>query len=175
MSEPFVAEIRIFGFTFAPRGWALCNGQLLAISQNTALFSLIGTFYGGNGTTNFALPNLQGVAPMFWGQGPGLNGYVIGEVDGEESITLLTTEMPAHSHTLNAFTGRGRPAHGTPAAGDALTTGGANSIYVSGSPNTNMAGAALGAAGGSQPHDNMMPSLVLNYCIALQGVFPARN
>src|SRR5246127_2621141 len=107
MSNPFLAEIRIFPFNFAPFGWAFCNGQIMALSQNTALFSLIGTFYGGDGKSNFALPNLQGMAPMFYGQGPGLSLHDIGETGGEETVTLLTTEIPQHGHTVNATTSKG--------------------------------------------------------------------
>src|SRR5919205_1020681 len=103
MSNPFVAEIRIFGFNFAPKGWATCDGQLLPLSQNTALFSLLGTFYGGNGKSNFALPDLQGSVPMFWGQGQGLSNYDLGQQGGEETVTLLTTEIPGHTHTLNGY------------------------------------------------------------------------
>jgi microcystin-dependent protein len=167
MSSPFVAEIRIFPYTFAPHGWAFCNGQIMPISQNTALFSLIGTFYGGNGTTTFALPNFQGRVPVHQGVGNGLSPYDVGEETGTPTVTLLSTEMPAHSHQLQAHTGRGGAPHEVPVAGDALTAG------VGG--NTQMIPNSLSVYGGSQPHDNNMPTLSLNFCIALSGIYPARN
>jgi microcystin-dependent protein len=178
MSSPFLAEIRIFGFNFAPRGWAFCNGQVMPISQNTALFSLLGTYYGGNGTTNFALPNLQGAAPLNFGQGPGLSQRDLGEVGGEPYVTLLQTEMPAHSHALQCS-----------AATAGTATSPANNVWsvakvgrqaenkysaTTGSTPT-MSPNALSIAGGSQPHNNMPPYLTLNFCIALQGIFPARS
>ena len=174
MSEPFVAEIRIFGFNFAPRGWAMCNGQLMPISQNTALFSLLGTMYGGDGKTTFGLPNLQGGAAMHWGQGPGLTDRVEGETGGEQTVTLIQTEMPAHSHSAGCDSGAGGNA--APTSGMWATTGRGRPLpYSSNAPNTPMSPQALGIAGGGQPHNNMPPYLTLNFCIALQGVFPARN
>jgi microcystin-dependent protein len=174
MADPFVAEIRIFPFNFAPTGWAMCNGQLLPISQNTALFSLIGTFYGGNGQSNFALPNLQGDAVMFWGQGPGLSLHDLGETGGSQFVTLLESEIPSHAHTLN---GQGSNANLNDPAGAVLARpfGGGN-LYKTpaGAPVATMAFESLAPAGGSQPHNNMMPYLTLNFCIALQGVFPPR-
>lgn len=171
MAEPFLAEIRVFGFNFAPRGWAFCNGQILPIAQNTALFSLLGVTYGGNGTSTFALPNLQGNAPMHAGQGPGLSDYVLGETGGSAQVTVLTSEMPAHTHTLNMSSQEGTEnspkdlyAAGYPSVG----------LYAPAPPNTAMDPRMLAVAGGSQPHENMMPSLALNFCIALEGVFPAR-
>ena len=175
MSSPFVAEIRIFGFNFAPTGWALCNGQLLPISQNTALFSLLGTYYGGDGKSTFALPDLQGSAPMQAGQGPGLSERFIGEQSGVASVTLLSSEIPVHSHSVNAV---GDPGDlQAPSAVRAIARSGNGFAYVSGSPslNVNFAFSALPPAGGGLPHNNMQPYLTLNYCIALQGIFPSRG
>lgn len=164
MTEPFVGEVRLMGFNFPPRGWAQCNGQLLPINQNTALFSLLGTTYGGNGTTNFALPDLRGRLPMHVGQGPGLSLRDQGEIGGSEAVTLLTTQLPAHTHAngiADVERTTNRPT-GIPARGGAYAA-------------TATASVASGAAGGGQPHENMPPFLVLNWCIALQGVFPSRN
>lgn len=180
MSSPFLAEVTMFGFNFAPRGWAFCQGQLLPISQNTALFSLLGTTYGGDGKSNFALPNLQGQAVVNAGQGPGLSPYYLGEETGSENVTLLTTEMPAHNHTLMATTTEGNTAT---ASGNQLAkaySGGKQASYTanylsSNSPQTSLSPLALTAAGGSQPHNNMQPYLTLNFCIAMQGVFPPRS
>jgi microcystin-dependent protein len=169
MADPFVAEIRIFPFNFAPKGWAFCDGQLLPLSQNTALFSLLGTVYGGNGKSNFALPDLQGRAPMHPGQGPGLSLHDLGETGGSETVTLLESEMPAHSHALRAVEDDG--AFFTPVS---MFLAAGNSMYFNGNPNVMMAPEALAPAGGDQPHNNMMPYLTFNFCIALQGVFPAR-
>lgn len=172
MSDPFLAEIRTFGFTFAPSGWALCNGQLLPIQQNTALFSLLGTTYGGNGTTTFALPDLRGRAPMQPGTGPGLSNHVLGESGGSETVTLLEAEMPAHTHALRAnVTDPGDTSTPGPAASFAASSGGA--LYQA-SADTELDPSALGGVGGSQPHNNLQPYLVVNYCIALQGEFPSR-
>ncbi len=174
MSNPFVAEIRIFTAGFAPKGWAQCDGQLMPISQNTALFSLLGTTYGGNGTSNFALPNLQGCAPMQAGQGPGLTLRDLGETAGEQTVTLLQTEMPAHSHTVQGASGGGLPAPPSNAWGGGLKT--AASLYAaSGASNVQMNPFAASIAGGSLPHNNMQPFLGLMFIIALQGVFPARS
>ena len=176
MSNPFLAEIRIFTGGFAPKGWAQCDGQLMPISQNTALFSLLGTTYGGNGTSNFALPNLQGCAPMQAGQGPGLSLRDLGETAGEQTVTLLQTEMPAHSHTALGSTGSSLA---TP-VGNAWASGaklGGGDIYAPSVPanNVQMNPFALSISGGSQPHNNMSPFLGLMFIIALQGVFPARS
>jgi len=172
MSNPFLAEIRVMPFGFAPKGWAFCDGQLMPISQNTALFSLIGTFYGGNGTSNFALPNLGGCFTMGFGQGAGLSPRSLGEVDGESTVTLLASEMPAHSHNLMAG---GTPASTSPSGNVmAPTATGANVYHVPG-PTTLMAGSAISPAGGSLPHENRQPYLALSFCIALQGVYPARS
>ena len=183
MSDQFVAEIRIFGFNFAPKGWAQCNGQLLPISQNTALFSLLGTTYGGNGTSNFALPNLMGNIPLHVGRnqpGPGLSVYDLGQMSGTQTVTLLQTEIPQHTHPPVVSS-----ANGTVAASSTnqmakafkgnIQSSSAGLFYSAAAPNTMMAPQAIGLQGGSQPHNNMMPTLVLNYCIAMQGVFPARN
>ncbi len=180
MADPFVGEIRSFPFNFAPRGWAFCNGQLLPLSQNTALFSLLGTYYGGNGSSNFALPNLQGNVPMGDGQGPGLSLRDLGETGGVQTVTLLTTEIPQHAHTLNARVG---PAQSPDPANNVLSPGtwqqGANlgvvQTYATQSPNAQMSPTAAALAGGSQPHNNMMPYLTINWCIALQGVYPPRQ
>ena len=174
MSNPFLAEIRIFTGNFAPKGWALCDGQLMPISQNTALFSLLGTTYGGNGTSNFAIPNLQGCAPMQAGQGPGLNLRDLGETGGEQTVTLLQTEMPAHSHTAQAATGSSSVNPSTNAWGSGQK--GFGTIYApSSGNNVQMHPFALSIAGGNQPHNNMPPFLGLTFIIALQGVFPARS
>jgi len=178
MADPFVAEIRIFPFNFAPKGWALCNGQLMSISQNTALFSLLGTTYGGDGKSNFALPNLQGSAPMHPGQGPGLSLHDLGETGGSDTVTLLTSEMPFHTHNINCLDGaRVAGQSGQPGNAILVKTGGAPAnAYSSGaSQNQTMAAGMVAPVGGSQPHNNLMPYLTLNFCIALQGVFPPRG
>ena len=174
MADPFVAEIRIFPFNFPPKGWAFCDGQLLPISQNTALFSLLGTTYGGNGQTTFALPNLQGSVPLHVGgnqPGPGLTSYDLGQTGGSDNVTLLATEMPAHTHTINAQTidqGDNR------IPGPTLNLGNTQ-IYSSATANATLDPSAVSISGGSQPHNNLMPYLTLNFNIALQGVFPPRT
>jgi microcystin-dependent protein len=174
MADPFVAEIRIFPFNFAPKGWAFCDGQLLPLSQNTALFSLLGTTYGGNGKSNFALPDLQGRAPMHPGQGPGLSLHDLGETGGSETVTLLESEIPAHSHAMRAVSDPGDLASPTNHSLARTATG--NPYQTTTNSNiVQMAGQALVPAGGDQPHNNMMPYLTLNFCIALQGVFPPRS
>src|SRR5215218_6966262 len=174
MADPFVAEIRIFPFNFAPKGWAWCDGQLLPLSQNTALFSLLGTTYGGNGKSNFALPDLQGRAPMHPGQGPGLSLHDLGETGGSETVTLLESEIPAHAHTLRGD----RNVSETPdPAANTLGRGSSINAYQS-VVNQNlvsMAPEALAPAGGDQPHNNLQPYLTFYFCIALQGVFPPRT
>ncbi len=173
MSSPFVAEIRIVGFNFAPRGWAFCNGQLIPLAQNTALFSLLGTTYGGNGQSNFALPNFQGTAPMFYQQGPGLSFRNIGETGGSQNVTLQQSEMPIHNHNYTA-----RPTPTTPQTSPVgLGFGRSNSLPYS---PTATASASMGATavqpnGGTQPHNNLMPYLTMNFIIALQGIFPPRS
>ena len=173
MSNPFVAEIRIFPFNFAPTGWAMCNGQLLPISQNTALFSLLGTFYGGDGKSTFALPNLQGSAPLFWGQGQGLSLYDLGQQGGSESVTLLESEIPAHTHQARGIITPATLLSPGANTGFARSVGG--NVYKNASADITLAPQALTPAGGSLPHNNMMPYLTLNFCIALQGVFPPRS
>src|ERR1043166_3402334 len=169
MADPFVAEIRIFPFNFAPKGWAFCDGQLLPISQNTALFSLLGTTYGGDGKSTFALPNMQGNAPMHPGQGPGLSLHDPGETGGSQFVTLLQSEMPTHSHSVNANVNPANLAAPSPLRSFARSAPG--TAYKTTNQNlTNFAPEAIGPAGGDQPHNNMQPYLTLNFCIALQGV-----
>jgi microcystin-dependent protein len=174
VADPFVAEIRIFPFNFAPKGWAWCDGQLLPLSQNTALFSLLGTTYGGNGKSNFALPDLQGSAPMHPGQGPGLSLYDLGQRAGTETITLLESEIPAHSHGLRASTQDPADVNlVVSTASYAPSTGG--TLYQDATDGSNLAPQALPVAGGSFPHNNLMPYLTFYFNIALQGVFPPRG
>lgn len=179
MSDPFVAEIRVFGFTFAPRGWAMCNGQLLPISQNTALFSLLGTTYGGDGKSTFALPDMQGNAAMCAGDGQGLSSRYPGEMSGTPSVTLLESEIPNHTHTMMAFTQVPGDLFGPTAQSNAILARSNNGpVYnttVQNPSPVQMAQQALAPQGGSLPHTNMQPYLVLNYCIALQGIFPPRG
>lgn len=175
MADPFVAEIRIFPFTFAPKGWAFCNGQLLPLSQNTALFSLLGTTYGGDGKSNFALPDLQGSAPMHPGQGPGLSLHDLGETGGTSTVTLLSTEMPAHPHSMNARPTGVVPPVPSPVGIAAARTNSRPYSPTDAVPNKQMNATGTLPNGGSLPHNNMMPSLTLNFCIALQGVFPPRT
>lgn len=174
MGTPILGEIRKFGFNFAPRGWAMCNGQLMPISQNTALFSLLGTTYGGDGQSTFALPNLQGRVPIHQGQGTGLSNRVMGEVSGEEAVTLLVGQLPAHNHQAQ---GSNQGANNPSPAGNvwAAEPTGQTALYSNTAPNTPLAAGAIGTTGGSQPHDNMPPFLVVNFCIALAGIFPSRN
>ena len=175
MADPFVAEIRIFPFNFAPKGWAFCDGQLLPLSQNTALFSLLGTTYGGNGKSNFALPDMQGNAPMHPGQGPGLSLHDLGETGGSQTVTLLESEIPSHPHTMQ---GSSDPADNNAPAGRMLaaSVGRGNNLYITtNSPLVMLNPSALTPAGGDQPHNNMQPFLTLSFCIALQGVFPPRT
>lgn len=175
MSDPFVAEIRMFGFNFAPRGWAFCNGQLLPLSQNTALFSLLGTQYGGNGKSNFALPNLQGSVPMFWGQGAGLSLHDIGETGGADTDTLIIQTMPSHQHAMMAATSPANVAAPSPTVG--LSRAGAGgSVYTSPvSGVVQMSQTSLAVTGGGGPHNNDQSYIVVNFCIALQGIFPPRT
>lgn len=172
MTDPFLAEMRVFPFNFAPRGWAFCNGQLMAISQNTALFSLLGTTYGGDGRTTFGLPNLQGSVPVQQGDGPGLSQRFLGETGGTDTVTLLQSEMPQHSHNMTAQTvdqGDTRIPAPTVNLGNTQVYAGPNA----GSPST-LDPNALPLVGGNQPHNNLMPYLTLNFNIALQGIFPQR-
>ncbi len=175
MSDQYLGEIRIFPTSFAPYQWAFCNGQLLSIQQNTALFSLLGTYYGGNGTTNFGLPNLQACVPLGQGNGPGLTPRSLGESGGEPSVTLLTSGMATHSHTLQAHATRGGVAHATPATNDALIVSTGGNAYSAAALNTPMGSQSLSITGGTQPHNNVMPLLGLNYCIALSGYYPPRS
>ena len=172
MSDPFVAEIRCVGFNFAPTGWAECNGQLLPISQNTALFSLLGTVYGGDGKSTFALPNLQDSAPMHPGQGQGLSQRFLGEMGGAEFVTLLVAEMPVHTHTLNSNALLATTL--LPSNETVLARSSGGNAYAPAQSVTQMAFESLPPAGGSLPHNNMMPYLVMKYVIAMQGIFPAR-
>jgi microcystin-dependent protein len=175
MADPFVAEIRIFPFNFAPRGWAWCDGQLMPLSQNTALFSLLGTTYGGNGKSNFALPDLQGRAPMHQGQGPGLSLHDLGETGGSETVTLLESETPGHAHAMN---GQGSNSNLNDPANAVLARpfGGGN-LYKTpaGAPVVALSDQSIAPAGSDQPHNNLMPYLTLYFCIALQGVYPPRG
>lgn len=181
MADQFLAEIRIFPFNFAPTGWALCNGQLIAISQNTALFALLGTTYGGNGTSTFALPNLQSSVPIhttnYSGTSP-FGDFLLGQQDGQEFHTLISSEMASHSHFVNADTGN---ANSTSPGGNVYKSGqipGSPShviaSYTTAAPNTSLAPQTVGLTGGNLPHNNIMPYLALNFCIAIQGIFPAR-
>jgi microcystin-dependent protein len=176
MSDPYVGEIRIVGFNYAPTGWAICNGQLMQISQNTALFSLLGTMYGGDGKTTFALPNFQDRAPMSWGDGPGLTPRIEGETGGEPTVTLITSEMPSHPHIAKA-SGNGAstsdPTNAVWAVGGEVRGG--VPLYNTQGPGAAMNVGALTPAGQSQPHNNMQPYLALNFIIALQGIYPPRS
>lgn len=176
MSDPFLGEIKMFGGNFAPRNYALCNGQLLPLAQNTALFALLGTNYGGDGRTNFALPNLQSRVPMHWGNGPGLTPRSIGEVGGEPNITLLISQMPAHNHSLNC----NENGDGGPSPQSNTFTGGergGENAYANSSPSPTvaMAQTTAGFTGGNQGHNNMQQYLGLTFIIALQGIFPPRS
>ena len=175
MSDQFVAEIRIFTANFAPSGWAFCQGQLLPISQNTALFSLLGTFYGGNGKSNFALPDLQGRGPINHGQGPGLSQRFIGEEGGSETVTLLQSEIPAHNHVTRATTVAADQTDPTNRVWAASAVGRTPPPLYSTTQNSTMSPEALAVSGGSLPHNNMHPYLTLNFIIALQGIFPPRS
>ncbi len=168
MSTPYLGEIRAFAFNFAPKGWALCNGQTLAIAQNQALFALLGTTYGGNGITNFNLPNLQGRSPAHTG---GTTGYVLGQEVGVETVTLTSSQMPAHGHLAYASSGGAQTA--SPSGN--LWANNSHTAFSSATPDTSLATSAVSAVGGNQAHENRSPYLVVNYCIALQGIFPSRN
>ena len=175
MADPFVAEIRIFPFNFAPKGWAFCDGQLLPLSQNTALFSLLGTTYGGDGKSNFALPNMQGNAPMHPGQGPGLSLHDLGETGGTEAVSLLESEIPSHNHNLMSVTSFAGSANLPTNNVFSKTVDPFTPYTTVVNPLAPMANTALSPTGGDQPHNNMQPYLTLNFCIALQGVFPPRG
>ncbi|MGY4155974.1 microcystin-dependent protein [Bradyrhizobium sp. USDA 4461] len=165
MSEPYLSEIRMMSFIYAPRGWALCNGQVLPINQNQALFSLVGTTYGGNGTTNFALPDLRGKVPLHMG-----SGFTLGQAGGETSHTLTISEMPQHPHT---FQGTTNNADSAAVTGNLMAT--SANLYTAAANLTTLDPSTVGYAGSSQPHENMQPYLTLSFCIALQGVFPSPN
>ena len=168
MASPFLGEILLVPYNFAPRGYAFCNGQILSIAQNTALFALLGTTYGGNGVQTFALPDLRGRVPVSSGQGPGLQPYSLGEIGGFEAVTLLSTQMPAHNHSVGCLADdadQGSPQNHFPA----------NAASYSATGGQTMNPAMIGVAGGNQPHENRPPYLVINYVIALQGIFPSRS
>jgi microcystin-dependent protein len=172
-SEPYLAEIFMGGMNFAPRGYSTCAGQILSIAQNTALFSLLGTTFGGNGQTTFALPDLRGRVPMGEGQGPGLSQRVLGELSGQENVTLVNTQIPAHNHTLNAVSEAGDGSE--PGGAYLANTGALDKEYKTSGTVVAMNANAVGTTGGSQPHDNMPPYIVLTFYIALEGLFPSRN
>jgi microcystin-dependent protein len=175
MSSPFVAEIRMFGFNFAPKGWAFCDGQLLPISQNTALFSLLGTFYGGDGKSTFALPDFQGSCALGQGQSTTGTQYFIGEESGVQFVTLLQSEIPVHTHSVGTQSNRAA-VNPLPAPDQIISkAAGGSPFLVQANGNDTMAPQTIGPAGGSLPHNNMQPYLTLNFCIALQGVFPPRG
>jgi len=177
MTTPYLAEIKMFGGNFAPRGYALCNGQIMAISQNTALFALLGTTYGGNGQTTYALPNMQGRAPVHQGGGAGIDPVSLGEMSGTPSVTLTTAELPSHTHPISgAIIANSNPGE-TPASNTLFTNSAPNQLYAAalGTGALNLASQSISMAGGSQPHNNMQPYLAVTFIIALQGIFPARN
>ena len=174
MSEPFIAEIRMCAFEFAPRGWAACSGQVISINQNQALFSLLGTTYGGNGTTTFALPDLRGRTPVHHGQGPGLPSVNLGERGGAEAVALTQSQMPAHGHAVRASSDLAAAVSPAGAVTGAKPRGGAD-IYAPAGSLTPLAAGTVGNVGGSQPHPNTQPSLVVNFVIAMTGIFPSRN
>ena len=177
MSNAFIGQVVLFAGNFAPRNWAFCNGQIMSINQNTALFSILGTTYGGNGQTTFALPDLRGRVPVSAGQGPGLSNYVLGEMIGTENVTLTINQMPTHTHFVNANAATGNA--GSPSG--AIWAEGAGrpppSTYTTGAPGSpvTMSSSALQPVGGNQPHPVLQPLLALNYIICLQGIFPTRN
>jgi len=175
MSDQYLGEIRMVGFNFAPTGWALCNGQLLSISQNTALFSLLGTTFGGDGKSTFGLPNFQAVAPMGYGNGAGLTPRTWGETGGEYAITLLLGQMAAHNHAVNCISGAGTS--NTPASNVWASDGGRAGLKVFAAPATNvsMSASDILNTGGNQPHNNMPPNLTITFVIALQGAYPSRG
>ena len=177
MSEPFLAEIIMFAGNFAPRGWAFCQGQILSIAQNTALFSLLGTTYGGNGQTTYALPDLRGRVPVGTGQGPGLANVSLGEVSGESAHSLIITEMPAHNHQAQAAGNSEPGTSSSPGGGTWATSTARDNMYAATPPNSPMAAntVTVGISGGSQPHNNMQPYLGMNFIIAIEGIYPSRN
>jgi microcystin-dependent protein len=173
MSSPYIGEIRMFAGNFAPRGWALCDGQLLAISQYDALFSLFGTIYGGDGRTTFGLPDLRGRIPLHMGQGPGLSSRPIGQKSGAETVTVTANQLPAHGHTFNASA---NSAHDQSPAGNETATSTGTALYgPAGAPGATLRANAIAHTGGNQSHDNVMPFLCVNFIVALSGVYPSRN
>jgi microcystin-dependent protein len=172
--DPFVAEIRIFAFNFAPRGWAFCDGQILPLSQNTALFSLLGTTYGGDGRSTFALPNMQGNVPMHPGNGAGLSPRDLGETGGSETVTLLANEVPIHSHGVVSVPGN-LPANTNIPTGNAFGRATQGNPYAPAANTTPLSNQTIDIVGNNLPHNNMQPYLTLNFCIAMQGVFPPRT
>ena len=177
MAEPYLGEVRIFGFSFAPRGWAYCDGQLVSIAQNNALFAVLGTTFGGDGQTTFGLPNMKGNAPMEWGNGPGLTPRTLGQLAGEPSVTLTVQQIPGHNHILHAgITTNAAQQVPTPTAQAQLGQGSPGQVYTAtATPPVAFSPKAIGPAGQSQPHDNVSPILVLNFCVAMEGLFPSRN
>jgi microcystin-dependent protein len=173
MDQPFLAAIFLFAATFAPRGYAFCNGQLLSIAQNTALFALIGTTYGGNGTTTFALPDFRGRVPIHPGQGPGLSNYTLGQLSGSENTTLLVSNLPQHNHSLVATSEAGSTSD--PTGAYLGNTGALDREYNTSGTLVNMNAGAVGLTGGAQPFNNLQPYLAVNFIIALEGIFPSRN
>lgn len=174
---PYLGMLAIFGFNFPPRGWAYCNGQLISIAQNSALFALLGTYFGGDGITTFALPNLQSRVPIGMGQGSGLSSYFIGQAAGTQTVTLISTEMPAHTHFMTA-SGDGptqATAQGASLGSQSRTGGTMPVIYANGATTPVQMSSATTIAGGNQPHNNIQPYLAMNFCIALEGIFPSRN
>jgi microcystin-dependent protein len=170
--DPFIGEIRLFGGNFAPVGWATCDGQLLSISQYTALFSILGTTFGGNGTTTFGLPDLRGRAPIHTGAGPGLAPYALGQAAGTENVQLLANQLPAHTHALNAYNGAGNK---TTVAGSLLANGAKPDYYSDQPASTTLNPAAIGSAGGGAPVSILQPYLTVTFIIALQGIYPSRS
>lgn len=171
MSDPYIGELKLLPYNFAPKGWAFCQGQILSIAQNTALFSLLGTTYGGNGQTTFQLPDLRGRVPISTGQGPGLSPYDLGQVGGSETTTLTSGNLPVHTHQVRATSedaNSAQPGNNLPAAVGAGAYGGPD-------PDTTMSASMIGPAGGNQPFNNVQPYLALNWCIALVGIYPSRN
>lgn len=173
--EPFLGEISIFAGAFAPKNWAFCHGQMLSISQYQALFSILGTMYGGNGTTTFALPDLRGRIPLGQGQGPGLQRYVVGQMGGQESVTLLSNQMPMHVHPTSVAVSSSAGNSAAPNGRTLAASDQRNDQYTDQGGNGNLAGVSSGMAGGSQPHENMQPYLSINFIIALEGIYPSRN
>jgi len=175
MQDPWLGEIALVAFNFAPQGWAFCNGQLLSIAQNTALFSLLGTTYGGDGQTTFALPNLQSRVPVHFGHGTGLSPFTMGQTAGVESVTLQTAQIPAHTHSYAPQASTAGGSAVSPAAALWAESGSGDTIYQKGTSNATMAPQTLGNTGGGQAHENRQPLLALNYIIALVGIFPSRT